>query len=60
MLTIAEKRKIGKLLRDRYEGARNIRFGLDGSVTVTVDRMPNTNQTGRIFAGWDTDLIKEA
>lgn len=59
MLTMSEKRKVGQILRNRYEGARNIRFETDGAVNVTVDRMPNTNQPGRIFAGWDTELLEE-
>lgn len=60
MLTLTEKRKVGKMLRDRYDNARNVRFANDGAVTVTVDTMPNTNQGGRIFAGWDTGLLQEA
>lgn len=61
MLTLSEKRKIGKMLRDRYDNARNIRFADDGAVYLTTDCMPNTNNlVGRIFAGWDTDLLREA
>jgi hypothetical protein len=56
----SEKIRINAMLRDRYEGCRNIRYGEDGAVTCTVDEMPNTNQPGRIFAGYDKDLLREA
>jgi hypothetical protein len=59
-ITMSQKRAIGRLLRERYDGARNVRFERDGAVNVTVDEMPNTNQSGRIFAGWDIDLLREA
>lgn len=58
-LTTNEKRIVGRHIRNRYAGARNIRFGADGAVSVTVDAMPNTNVPGRIFAGWDTELLRE-
>lgn len=58
-LTTSEKRIVGQHIRNRYDGARNIRFGADGAVSVTVDAMPNTNVPGRIFAGWDTELLRE-
>ena len=62
MLTMTEKREIGRYLRNRYEatGGRNVRFADDGAVSIMVDAMPNTNQPGRIFAGWDKDLLIEA
>ena len=59
-LTLTQKRIVGRFVRDSYEGARNLRFEADGAVSVTVDAMPNTNEAGRIFAGWDTDLLDRA
>lgn len=61
-LTMTEKREIGRYLRTRYESTngRNVRFADDGAVSIMVDAMPNTNQAGRIFAGWDTELLKES
>ena len=53
-------RLINRMLRSQFAGCRNIRHGKDGAVACTVDRMPNTNQGGRIFAGWNTDLMNEA
>uniref|UniRef100_A0A6M3JAA1 Uncharacterized protein n=1 Tax=viral metagenome TaxID=1070528 RepID=A0A6M3JAA1_9ZZZZ len=52
--------RINAYLRARYDGCRNIRHDGDGAVTCTVDRMPNTNTPGRIFAGWARDLLWEA
>ena len=62
MLTMTEKRMIGRYLRTRYESTngRNVRFADDGAVSIMVDAMPNTDQSGRIFAGWDKDLLREA
>ena len=62
MLTMTEKREIGRYLRNRYESTngRNVRFADDGAVSIMVDAMPNTNQAGRVFAGWDAELLKEA
>lgn len=59
MLTLSEKREVGRYLRERYESTngRNVRFADDGAVTIMVDKMPNTNQAGRIFTGWDTELL---
>jgi hypothetical protein len=37
-----------------------MRIAKDGAVSIIVDNMPNTNQEGRIFAGWDTELLREA
>ena len=61
-LTITEKRLVGQYVRNYYESynPRNVRFGDDGAVSVMVDEMPNTNQPGRIFVGWDTKLLREA
>ena len=61
MLTLKQKRAISKFVRENLESRnpRNVRFGDDGAVTVMVDEMPNTNKAGRIFAGWDTQLIKQ-
>lgn len=62
ILTQSEKRLIGRYLLDHYEsrGARAVRFADDGAVTVMLDEMPNTSIPGRIFAGWDCDLLKLA
>lgn len=61
MLTITERRIVCRHLRNEYStNPRNIRFEDDGAVTMTVDRMPNTNEQGRIFAGWDTELLRDA
>ncbi|HNH16427.1 MAG TPA: hypothetical protein PK225_14185 [Azonexus sp.] len=61
-LTITEKRIVGRYVRETYESRnpRDVRFGNDGAVSVMIDEMPNTNQPGRIFVGWDTDLLREA
>ena len=58
-MTIKEKIKINAYLRELYEGCRNIKYEGD-RVFCTVDRMPNTNDHGRIFAGWDVDLLAMA
>ena len=58
-MTRQEKIKINAYLRERYEGCRNIRYEGD-RVFCTVDRMPGTNDQGRIFAGWDVDLLAMA
>lgn len=62
MLTMTERREIGRYLRTRYESTngRNVRFADDGAVSIMLDAMPNTNQPGRIFAGWDSELLREA
>jgi hypothetical protein len=62
MLTLTEKREIGRYLRTRYASTngRNVRFAANGAVSIMVDAMPNTNQAGRIFAGWDSELLTEA
>ena len=61
-LTMTEKREIGRYLCTSYESTngRNVRFADDGAVSIMVDAMPNTDQAGRIFAGWDAELLKEA
>lgn len=47
---------------NEYEGRDpvNVRIGRDGSVSVWVDRLPNTDQAGRMFAGWIDDLARAA
>ena len=40
--------------------ARDVRIHADGSVTAYVDAMLNTNQSGRMFCGWDCNLLREA
>ena len=62
MLTMAEKRELARYLCTRYESTngRNVRFADDGAVSITVDAMPNTNQAGRIFVGWDSELLTES
>jgi hypothetical protein len=60
-VTLAEARIIGKYLRENneaYEG--QIKIADDGAVTIHADPMQNTNQAGWVFAGWDTELLKEA
>lgn len=60
MLTLSEKRKVGRYLREKYAytDGRSVRFEPDGSVTIVVDEMPNTNKQGRIFVGWDSELLQ--
>jgi len=48
------------LRRYAYIGGSRVQVAADGAVSVYVDRMPNTNFPGRIFAGWDIDLLREA
>ncbi len=59
-MTNTEKRLIGKYLREIYNVTTQVRFTPGGAVNVRVDPMPNTNQAGWIFAGWDTELLREA
>jgi hypothetical protein len=59
-MTRQEKILVNRYLRTLYHGVRNIRHEVDGAVTCTVDRMPGTHRQGRIFAGWDRDLLREA
>lgn len=42
----------------RYEPG-TVRIMSDGSVTVMSDPMPNTNEQGRVFAGWDTEVMRQ-
>lgn len=63
MLTI---RQLNRSLRERWDGIRNIRHyqqlngrGPHNATLITVDQMPNTNNKGRIFAGY-TDDLREA
>jgi hypothetical protein len=58
MLSLQEKRQVGNYLRNKYDTTSQIRVAEDGAVTIHVDQMPNTNQSGWIFAGWDTELLK--
>lgn len=58
-ITLAQKRQIGRTVREHYSGrnARDVRF--DGSsITVRVDSMPNTNKPGRIFVGYAAYWLK--
>lgn len=61
-LTMGQKRMIGRYLRDRFvdQNGRDVRFDREGAVSIMLDQMPNTNVPGRVFAGWDTDLLREA
>lgn len=60
-LTKTQKDQVRTLVLNRYEdrGGKSVEIAADGAVSVHVDEMPNTNQAGRIFAGWDTDLLRE-
>ncbi len=59
-MELKEKRIIGQYVRTLYNVTSQIRIGNDGAVTARVDPMPNTNQEGWIFAGWDTELLRAA
>lgn len=48
------------LRRYAHVGGSRVKVAADGAVSVYVDRMPNTNFPGRIFVGWDIDLLREA
>ena len=53
---------LNQSIRERYEGARNIRHycGADRNEThATVDRLPNTSRPGNVFAGYTDELIAE-
>ena len=54
MLTLKQKRQVGKYLRANYSVC-NIRFGVDGAVTANRD-----GKCGRFFMGWAIHLLKEA
>jgi hypothetical protein len=58
----SEKQQIRDYVMAKYAyiNGRNVRCHADGSVTVHVDAMPNTNDQGRVFAGWDTELLRAA
>ena len=60
-ITVSQKFKIHTYLMDYYSSrdGRDVRFAADGSVSIHVDPMPNTNQAGRIFAGWASELINQ-
>lgn len=59
-MTRKEKQIIRGYVEKTYEyiNGRDVRCHADGSVSVYVDKMPNTNQPGRIFAGWDTEILR--
>ena len=60
-ITVSQKAQIRSYLMDYYSSrdGRDVRFAADGSVSIHVDPMPNTNQAGRIFAGWASELINQ-
>ena len=60
-ITVSQKAQIRAYLLDYYSDrdGRDVRFAADGSVSIHVDPMPNTNQAGRIFAGWASELINQ-
>lgn len=59
-MTRKEKQQIRRNVERQYAyvDGRNVRCHADGSVSVYVDKMPNTNQPGRVFAGWDTEILR--
>jgi hypothetical protein len=59
LITRKQKQIIRRFVEKTYEyiNGRDVRCHADGRVSVHVDAMPNTNQPGRIFAGWDTYLL---
>ena len=60
-VSLQEARLIGQYLRAQHDYiVGQIHIDNDGAVTAIADPMPNTNQRGRIFCGWDTELLKEA
>jgi hypothetical protein len=59
-LSMKAKRQIGDYLRRKYNTESQIKIDKDGAVTIHVDPMPNTNEPGWIFAGWDTELLNES
>lgn len=56
-MTNKEKAKIRKHFVEM--GYESVRIMADGSVTAIADPMPNTNERGRIFVGWDTEILRE-
>jgi hypothetical protein len=58
----SEKQQIRDYVMAEYAhiNGRNVRCHADGRVSVRVDAMPNTTQAGRIFVGWDTELLRAA
>ena len=54
MLTLKQKRQVGKYLRANYS-VYNISFEANGAVTTNRD-----GKCGRFFMGWDIRLLKEA
>lgn len=61
-MTRKQRALVGGLVLRRYAhvGGSRVRVAADGAVSVFVDRMPNTDCPGRIFAGWDVNLLREA
>lgn len=66
-MTGNDVRAINRLLRNRYAGARGIRYHTTDfttpatcEVSCYVDRMPGTDKPGRIFAGFARELRREA
>jgi hypothetical protein len=63
-----DKRIVREYVADRYSrrNGRNVRIMADGAVHVTVDGDGSQMVNGRdmtagvIFAGWDTELLREA
>lgn len=54
MLALKQKRMVSKYLRANYSVC-NISFGVDGAVTAN-----RTDKRGRIFMGWDTQLLTDS
>ena len=53
MLTLKQKRQIGKYLRANYS-VYKIRFEIDGAVTAN-----RNDKRGRVFMGWDYQLLAD-
>ncbi len=51
-----DRKVVNRFIRKTYPGARDIRYEVSGAVTCKVDRIPNTDRSGRIFAGWADEL----
>lgn len=60
-LTQSQKKQVRQLAVAEYAhlNATSPRIAKDGAVSVHVDAMPNTNQAGRIFVGWDVDFLSK-
>jgi len=59
-MTRKEKHIVRRNVEIQYAhiNGRDVRCHADGRVSVRVDAMPNTNQPGYIFAGWDTEILR--